>query len=38
VDHPLAQLAAMGVYSLTFLIIVNLWVFTHPDKPAGEQP
>jgi len=38
VDHPLAQLAAMGVYSLTFLIIVNLWVFTHPDKPAGKRP
>jgi putative flippase GtrA len=36
VDHPLAQLAAMGVYSATFLLIVNVWVFTSPDKPAGE--
>jgi len=36
VDNPLAQLAAMGVYSLTFLVIVNLWVFTHDDRPAGE--
>jgi putative flippase GtrA len=36
VDHPLAQLAAMGVYSATFLLIVNVWVFTHPDKPVSE--
>ena len=36
VDNPLAQLAAMGVYSLTFLLIVNVWVFTHNDRPAGE--
>ena len=36
VDNPFAQLGAMGVYSLTFLLIVNAWVFTHNNRPAGE--
>jgi putative flippase GtrA len=36
IDHPLAQLAAMGVYSVTFLLIVNVWVFTHPHKREDE--
>ncbi len=36
IDHPLAQLAAMGVYSLTFLLIVNVWVFALPDELADE--
>ena len=38
VDHPVAQLAAMGVYSVTFLLIVNVWVFAHPDKPVPGTP
>jgi putative flippase GtrA len=36
VDNPLAQLAAMGVYSVAFLLIVNLWVFVPPSRPTGE--
>jgi len=36
VDNPFAQLAAMGVYSLTFLLIVNVWVFTPNSSPVDE--
>ena len=36
VDNPLAQLAALGVYSITFLLIVNIWVFArHNNETAG---
>ena len=38
VDHPLAQLAAMGVYSITFLLIVNVWVFARGEKPSSPAP
>lgn len=35
-ENPLAQLAAMGVYSIVFLLIANVWVFAlrrqSPDK------
>ena len=37
VDHPLAQLAAMGVYSVTFLLIVNVWVVARPEETARKQ-
>jgi putative flippase GtrA len=34
VDNPLAQLAAMAVYSVTLLVIVNVWVFIPRDRSA----
>jgi putative flippase GtrA len=37
VENSLAQLAAMGVYSVTFLLIANVWVFAVRDQPADEQ-
>jgi hypothetical protein len=27
----------MGVYSVTFLLIVNVWVFARPEETARKQ-
>lgn len=37
VGNPLAQLAAMGAYSVSFFVISKSWVFLEARQPGGAR-